>query len=527
MPLSRTVSGEGSGNSEKPSRPKVLGDFTLTREIGRGGMGIVYEARQRSLDKRVALKVLPHAAVLDQRAIKRFQTEAWAAARLQHRNIVPVYQVGYENEVHFFAMQYIDGGDLSDLIDCLKNSTSGHRGEWDSHTDAAVIINVADRTLPMEVDSRGQPPSDKVSDFSVSPLGSTFRSGWSKGDTLASRRVLDLVAKNGTTTVVPFLEGLVGMGIQVADAIHYAHEMGVVHRDIKPSNLLLDTDGEVWVADFGLAQIQSEDQITATGALLGTLRYMSPEQAMGKRLGVDHRTDIYSLGVTLYELLTLQQAFAGESREVILQKILFQEPIRPRKIDRRIPTELETIIVKAMAKNVEDRYQSAAELAEDLRRFRDGKPIMGRTPTVLQRVARWGMRNHGIVASIAATMLLTLIGAIVMAGLGWNLFTSTAVALETEKKEKATIERLLRRSEGLRLASDSALQLPENPSEAVLLSIEGVKRYRGTATHNALLEALDAQRELKTPFRSSRSGRSCVFQCRRNQAGQFVDKQFF
>lgn len=481
---------------------RVLGDFELKHEIGRGGMGVVYEARQRSLDKRVAVKVLPYSAMLDRRAVKRFQNEAWAAARLQHRNIVPVYQVGNERDIYYYAMQYIDGGDLGDLFDCLQDAATRRTSSRVTQTQTPVAQQDGSDTeeqefISIDVTTSATDVRDS-SDTSVRSRSSTHKSGWSKGDTLASPHLLELVEKSRSTSVPEFLTPLVSMGIQVADALHYAHEMGIVHRDIKPPNLLLDTEGEVWVADFGLAQVQSDAGMTATGAIVGTLRYMSPEQALGNRVGVDHRTDIYSLGVTLYELLTLTRAFSGDNRETILRKITFDDPVRPRRIDRRIPVELETIVMKAMSKNPADRYQTAAEMAEDFRLFRDDKPIKARKPTIPQHIARWARRNRPVVASAAALLVITFIGSMIVAAISWNLFAATAAALETEKEQKAEVQRLLLRSEGLRLAANSSIELDGNPTRAMLLAMEGAKRHPGIHTNTAILEALDAQHEFRT-----------------------------
>ncbi len=485
--------------------PQRLGDFELIKEIGRGGMGVVYEARQQSLNKRVAVKILPFSGVLNERAIKRFQNEAWAAAQLQHRNIIPVYHVGSERGVYFYAMQYVNGGDLGDLFNALRDAairgklSSTGRGEGPTPPPleefgsklrpSATSLAIAEPTVK-SVDGTVDAPNLK--------RDSTHRSGWSKGDTLASRHLMDLIAKNHSTSIPQFLKAFISMGIQVADALHYAHEMGIVHRDIKPSNLLLDVEGDVWVADFGLAQVQSDPGMTATGAIVGTVPYMSPEQVLGKRVGIDHRTDIYSLGVTLYELLTLTRAFRGENREAIIRKVTFDDPTLPRKIDRRIPAELETIVMKAMSKNPSDRYQTAAEMADDFRLFRDDQPIKGRNPSIPQRLDRWARRHRPLVASAGAITLITFAAAIAVAVISWNYYTATAATLESEREQSAEIERLLDRSEGLRLVANSALELEADPARALLLAISGAERYPGIDANDAVLQALDANHEFRT-----------------------------
>jgi hypothetical protein len=199
-------------------------------------------------------------------------------------------------------------------------------------------------------------------------------------------------------------------GVQAAEALEHAHQLGVVHRDIKPGNLLLDTSGQLWVADFGLAQFQSDAALTLTGDLLGTLRYMSPEQALARRGLVDHRTDIYSLGATLYELLTLEPAFDGSDRQELLRQITMEEPRSLRRQNRALPVDLETIILKAMAKRVEDRYATAQDLADDLRRFLDQKPIQARRPAPWERAAKWARRHRGFVSSALVLLLVLLVG---------------------------------------------------------------------------------------------------------------------
>lgn len=259
---------------------KPIGDFQIVYELGRGGMGIVYEAIQLSLGRRVALKVLPFASGLDEIRLQRFRNEAHAAAALHHTNIVPVYAVGSDRGVHFYAMQLIDGSTLAELIDCMRTKNGNAK---------ASVVNAK-----------------------------------ASSDQERSVNNPDTIARHSTVldSSIPerqrYYRNTVRMTHQAALAVEHAHQYGVVHRDIKPANLLLDSAGKTWVTDFGLAQIQSEvSSLTRTGDPMGTLRYMSPEQAAGKRDELDHRTDIYSLGVTLYELLTLRPAIEGDGyREI-------------------------------------------------------------------------------------------------------------------------------------------------------------------------------------------------------------------
>ncbi|MEO2089809.1 MAG: serine/threonine-protein kinase, partial [Gemmataceae bacterium] len=203
------------------------------------------------------------------------------------------------------------------------------------------------------------------------------------------------------------------LALQVADALEYAHDAGVIHRDIKTANLLLDPKGNVWVTDFGLAQVNAEANLTRTGDVFGTLRYMSPEQATGNRGLVDHRADVYSLGATLYELLTLQPVFPGIDRQSLLFQILNADPIPPRQHDRTIPPELETIVLKATAKLPQDRYPTAGEFAADLRRFLDDRPILARRPTLTDRARKWMRRHPAYVGAAVLLLVLTAIGSVV------------------------------------------------------------------------------------------------------------------
>ncbi len=351
-----------------------LGDFVLVREIGRGGMGIVYEARQTSLGRRVALKVLPFASILDSRQIARFRNEAQAAAQLHHPNIVPVHAVGVERGVHYYAMQFIDGQSLDRAIAQLRDKSRGGLSKAGSRTGTASSDNDTERIA-------AQPTR------------------WSDGKSFLTRKCDE-----------PYFQSVVRLGVQAAGALHYAHEYGIVHRDIKPSNLLLDSDGRVWVADFGLARCQSEATLTRTGDVVGTMRYMSPEQAIGKSALIDHRTDVYSLGATLYELLTLRPAFPGDDGPALLRQIDQDEPRRLRQIRPELPADLETVILKAMAKRRDERYATAQDLADDLQRVLDGKPTLAKPPTVGDRIYKWVRRHHRIAAVTAVAGLLALLG---------------------------------------------------------------------------------------------------------------------
>jgi tetratricopeptide (TPR) repeat protein len=252
------------------------------------------------------------------------------------------------------------------------------------------------------------------------------RSG-APAETPAQARLSTLASKSGRAR----FHGIARLGIQAALALDYAHEVGIVHRDIKPGNLLLDTNAHLWVTDFGLAQMKGDNNLTMTGDLVGTLRYMSPEQALAKRVLVDHRTDIYSLGATLHELLTGEPVFKGNDRQELLRQISFEEPKPLRRHDKAIPADLETIVLKALEKNPADRYATAKEMADDLERFVKDEPIWARRPSLARRARGWCRRHKQIVTG-AAVLLLALLA---MGGVSYWQRAETARAVEEDWKE--------------------------------------------------------------------------------------------
>jgi WD40 repeat protein/serine/threonine protein kinase len=379
----------------------LLGDFRIVGEIGRGGMGVVYAAEQTSLGRRVALKVLPVEAARDAKLLARFRRESQAAAQLHHSNIVPVFEVGQQGDVFFYAMQYIQGQPLDKVIQELQRLRAVSAGTpCPNAASAASAIARSLRTGQYEpmrsvdatldaVPAPGEPPSH-LGPFPDTPAALPEPSELSLS-TLNHRLYGHQVAR---------------IGLQAAEALAYAHSHGILHRDIKPSNLLLDSAGVTWVSDFGLAKTQ-EQALTETGDLVGTVRYMAPERFQGV---CDARADVYALGLTLYELLLLRPAFDAPDRLRLLDQIGHQEPIRPRVVDSRIPRDLETILMKAIEKEPRRRYASAAALAEDLRRFLADEPIQARRIGPLERLGRWGRRNPLVAGLTAAVVLVTACG---------------------------------------------------------------------------------------------------------------------
>jgi WD40 repeat protein/serine/threonine protein kinase len=346
------------GDTAGGGRPQI-GGYSIVREIGRGGMGIVYEAIQESQGRSVALKVIPLAAALDSRQLLRFKIEVEAATRLHHPRIVPVLEFGCSGGVHFYTMPLVAGESL------------------------AVLVR-----RRQDVNGTGNPLSDAR------------------------------------------------LALQAAEALDYAHQVGVVHRDIKPANLLVDREGQLFITDFGLASVQGTDGATATGDVIGTLRYMSPEQAAAGRGVVDHRTDIYSLGATLYELLTLRPAISADNPREMAAQLALAEPTPPRRLDPSIPAALETITLKALAKSPAQRYQHAADMAADLRRFLAGERIHARPPSLVTRLGNWAQRRRRLVASITLAAILALIGLATSTALVWQAWRDAEHhRLEAEARE--------------------------------------------------------------------------------------------
>jgi eukaryotic-like serine/threonine-protein kinase len=383
------------GSSVPPTR---LGDYRLIREIGRGGMGIVYEAEQVSLGRLVALKLLPYTASLDPRSVQRFQVEVQAAAHLHHPHIVPVHAVGCESGIHYYAMQLISGHSLAAIIGQFRESEQVHGQTLGKRGRTEVITDADTRRGPLI----GQPGYES------------------------------------------FYREVARLGVQAAEALEHAHRLGVVHRDIKPANLLVDQHNHPWVTDFGLARLQGDSGITITGDLLGTLRYMSPEQARAPRGVIDHRTDLYSLGVTLYEVLVLRPAFALNDLPALFHQVANEEPVAPRRLDPRIPRDLETIVLKAMAREPAERYNSAQELADDLKRFVDNQPILARGPTFVERAARWSRRHRGFVVSAGLALVLAIILLSISTAMIWQALSRTAqvslVRAQELKRSQANLE---------------------------------------------------------------------------------------
>jgi serine/threonine protein kinase/WD40 repeat protein len=428
--------------------PRQVGDYTLLREVGRGGMGVVYEAEQLSLGRRVALKVLHVRGLTGAAALGRFRREARLAARLHHTNIVPVFEFGQDGDVCFYAMQYIPGQSLDRVVDHLR---------------------------------RGRPGGG-----ALSRIARTFGAGseaLSRGDTVCTRRPEPPDAPAPVTEVSGPRAGLgyqavARVGLQAAQALAYAHERGVLHRDVKPSNLLLDEPGVVWVTDFGLAKGE-DDGLTGSGDFLGTLRYMAPERFRGS---CDARADVYGLGLTLYELLVLRPAFPASEHARLLDEIHYREPPRPRALDPHVPADLETVVLTAMDKDPARRYQTAAEMADDLGRFLAGTPIRARRAGAWERAWKWARRRPAVAALLLLLLVVFLAGG---AASAWFAVEAGRRARDAEEAEGRARRSADERQEALVAARQRAAELK---------FLAGLEECQSGAVQRGLFTLLEAWR---------------------------------
>jgi eukaryotic-like serine/threonine-protein kinase len=474
---------EAATRTAAPASPTLqrLGDFRIIREVGTGGMGIVYEAEQVSLGRHVALKVLPRNMLLDARAKRRFEREAKSAARLHHTNIVPVFGVGEQDGLPYYVMQFIQGLGLDQVLEELKKlkvggartgtfvggelrlsrnvdqvsnlpgqeqpATSRHHLEVSAMNVARLLLTgefnktleygndedaaKADQVVGTEGQATEAPRSPALSDSFTLSSSSVALPGRSQGGSKAKSRKQT------------YWQSVAAIGVQVADALEYAHKQGIHHRDIKPSNLLLDTLGTVWVTDFGLAKADDHQNLTHTGDILGTLRYMPPEAFEGK---TDARSDVYSLGLTLYEMLALRPAFDEKNRNRLIKQVTNEQPPLLRKLNRQVPEDIQTIVHKAVDKDPNQRYASAGALAEDLQRFIADEPIKARRVSSAERLWRWCRRNPAVAATTglaaAALLAVTIVSTFLAIGEA-NFATQQAQSNDNLRGEQARTQKAL------------------------------------------------------------------------------------
>lgn len=459
---------QAPASSSHDTIPQTLGDFELAEELGRGGMGIVFAAYQKSLQRRVAVKVLPRALLMDERHLKRFEREARLAAGLHHTNIVPVFGVGQDEGYRYYVMQLIEGASLADVLALLRPSAIGTtpvpdiapisnsmaltasiaRGVWqgtwalagptspEDSQDSLVTSRSSLSQTPPPVAARQRPtqvPDETVPLPSVAATPPTHSPG--STPTLASpvttpnRSTSKANHKRTYTTSLvgseAFYRTVAEIGRQAASALHYAHEHGLLHRDIKPGNLILDREGRVWVADFGLARAFERSDVSRTGEVVGTLRYMAPEQWKGQAVAA---SDLYGLGASLYELAT-RRPFREETQGDF--RLDRREEIPPsRTWDSTIPKDLDTILQRCLAIDARHRYPHAAALADDLERFLEGRPILARRVGPIERTWKWIRRNPP-----------TAIATLTSVALAAALFIALAIGYERENRSRRQAEK--------------------------------------------------------------------------------------
>ena len=449
-----------------PDASVQLDRYRLIRELGRGGMGVVYEAVDEALQRVVALKVMTVGAPGDPRTTDRFHHEALIAARLSHPGIVPVFGSGVCQGVHYIVFQKIDGISLDKIVSVFP---LGETGELTSNTVRQQVARILEKyPVPTLLGSESDRPQQTETSLLQESSSSLLKESPENPNT---------AQEQGDNKWLWVAE----VGRCVATALQHAHERGIIHRDIKPSNLLVDRRSQVWVTDFGLAQASSLSVLTGTGDLLGTLRYMSPEQVTGQRTAVDHRTDIYSLGVVLYELASGVAAFSSHDRTALLQRILQETPRSIHKIVPKIPRDLATIIDRAMAKLPADRFMTAGEFAADLSRFLDGLPIVAQPPTLWDWSRYYAWKYRSLIGVTLGILVFFLTGWVIVGRQHGNDLQVQIELLQdarrdTTRREWQTLISLAARTRSTRL--------PAQRRES-LKSLEEAARLRPAATLTA------------------------------------------
>ncbi len=389
-----------SESSETPGQPRTLGDFEIFGELGRGGMGVVYKARQISLNRIVALKVLPQALSLSKESIARFRREASTVARLRHAGIVPVHAIGEEDGAHFFAMELVEGISLDKLVSSLV----------------------------------GRKPEELTTEVLTEAL---------KASALGESEWVDDEAHGWIRLAVEWVR-------QVAEALHFAHEAGVLHRDVKPGNILLRADGHAMLTDFGLSQNSESPSATRTGEFRGTPYYVSPEQAMSGRAQMDRRSDVYSLGVTLFELLTLHRPFEGNTALEVFGRIIHKAPPSPHRFNPDLPPDLVNITLKAMDRDPDRRYATARDIADDLQAFLEYRPVSARRVPFWVASLRWArrepLRATLLVGGATALVVITFLYANILEKSRELKAKTVSLAEQTQALEGSNTELKLERS---------------------------------------------------------------------------------
>lgn len=359
--------------------PARIGPYDVQREIGRGGMGIVYLARETTTAKMVALKVLPREWTSDPVRLKRFRREALTAARVRHPNVVPMLAVGEFEGLHYLAMRYVPGTSL----DVLIRDQAGAKSASDEDTVVLERVSSSDAGGAAHARPRRAAAGPRIQPAHTTPLKPVSEPQW----VYRGVRIVEKIAR----------------------ALGHLHQHGIVHRDVKPGNILIDQRGDPWLADFGLVRDLDAESMSDDEGILGTVQYIAPEQIERDRGQTDHRSDLYSLGVTLYELVTLRRPFDGRGTSSTLYAVAQEAPLAPRRINPGLSSDLEIVIQKAMAKNPDDRYQTGAEFADDLRRVRTFRPVHVARASLWTEIRNFCARSP-LLAGAMVFALLSFVG---------------------------------------------------------------------------------------------------------------------
>lgn len=480
-----------AAGGEEPSK---IGPYRLTRELGQGGMGRVYEASHVETGKRVALKILFNAR--DAKQFERFDGEIETARSLRHPGIAGLEESGRDARGRpYYTMTLVEGRSLDQLIQELRrlrfqerrrSQTRPDRDGADPGTRTMGLRQMLEGDSGEFADADADAEGEAETSASASANGRPRGDDWNGVSELALRLWNGALISEGGAAGCRFDDSLEGDARRadryfrsvawtmagMCEAMAHAHGRGIVHRDIKPSNLILDHAGKLWITDFGLAKALRDTRLTQTGDIVGTLRYMAPERFSNV---FDARSDIYGIGVTLYELTTLHTVHDSVDQKRLIQWVMEEEPPRPRQLDARIPKDLETVILKAMAKSPRDRYGTAEELRRDLLRFAGGEPVRARRPSAWRRMLSWAERNP-----LKAGLSLATAATVAVSAAAVCLSLMAAVAESREKSRiNAELERSLARSESLRAELAGALtKSQELRAEADRSREEAEARYR-------------------------------------------------
>ncbi len=530
--------------------PVQLGDYRILRYLGEGGMGVVYEAVRESLRSHVALKVMHPQYRNRPNYLRRFHTEARSAARLHHTNIVSVFDYGEHDGICYYAMQYIAGQSLDKVLDDIRQLRLEKEGlriedadtlalpadDPSEHDDLAGAEGMrrAPKSLRETVtlglltgrfasagafDSRVEQQTLPSSDTNAAPVteaadpGTATRRfvselrraeekmGAADGKRPASGTSDDpekMSAHDTTSSLtgksdVRYYREVARLGAQAADALAYAHNRGVLHRDIKPPNLILDPLGNIWVTNFGLAKFEEGDDLSQSHDLVGTLRYMAPERFRGVS---DRRGDLYALGATLYELLTFRHVFEGKDQLELIHRIENDPPVPLRQLDRKIPPDLETIVLKTLAKDPSHRFTSAEELAAELRRFVEYRPIRSRPIPYYQQFGRWCKRNPWLAAANISAAVLTTVLAIVSTFAAWEYRSQRDALVSAEGKTQTALRAKSDAERQAQLRALDGFHSKLNLAMAKRFSRQMGQRFDSL---DALAKAVGIARDLKLP----------------------------